>query len=288
MNTIEALPKIDLHCHLDGSVRPQTIVDIATEENIELPSYEVSKISELVKVTDDNTSLDDYLTKFNLPLDVMQSEKSLERITFEVFEDAAKENVKYMEVRFAPILHTRKGLSLEKVIESVLRGLNKAENTYEIKGNLILSCLRTMPQKDSYSVIEAGKKFINRGVVAVDLAGPERENFSNDYILLINKARYYGYDVTIHAGEAGDFENVMESINLLHAHRIGHGVKIMNSIPAQQLVKEKSIYLEMCPYSNLQTKTIDDIANYPFYKFYKDGIKEIGRASCRERVCQYV
>lgn len=272
MYNIKTLPKIDLHCHLDGSVRPSTIVDIAIKDSIKLPSYDINVISKLVKVDENTTSLNDYLTKFEIPIKVMQNEESLERIAFEVYEDAALENIKYMEVRFAPVFHTKNGLSLNKIISSVLKGIKRAECTYPIKGNLILTCLRNMPQEAGYEVIEAGRTFLNNGVVAVDLAGPEYEGFAIDYKCLIDKARSYGYKVTIHAGESASYQNVIDAICLLHANRIGHGVNIRYSKYAREFVKSNNITLEMCPTSNLQTKSVDNICNYPLYDFYKEGL----------------
>jgi adenosine deaminase len=266
------LPKIELHCHLDGSVRASTIIDIAKRENIELPSYEEKEIKNLVEVPSDCTSLNEYLTKFYLPNKVMQSKESLERITFELLEDAAKENVKYIEVRFAPLLHIQKGLSVKEIIESAICGIKKAEKMYEIKGNLILSCMRIMSVEDGLLVVKEGKEFLNKGVVGIDLCGPEVEGFAKEFKPVIDKARKYGYRVTIHAGEAASGQNVIDAINLLGAERIGHGVRIQDMKEAYDLVKDKKVVLEMCPTSNIQTKAINDFNKYPLFEFYKDDI----------------
>ena len=175
------LPKIELHCHLDGSVRPSTVLDIANEENILLPTFDVEKIKNFMVVDLDCTSLDEYLKSFEMPITVMQSPRSLERVAYELLEDAACENVKYIEVRFAPHLHTAKGLSVKAVIESVLNGIKRAEIEFDIKGNLILSGLRSFPLELIYELIETGKAFIGRGVVAVDLCAAENEGFSKKY-----------------------------------------------------------------------------------------------------------
>lgn len=266
------LPKIELHCHLDGSVRPQTIIDIAKRENIEIPSYKENEIKELVMIKKDCTSLNEYLEKFDLPNKVMQSKASLKQIAFELLEDAQRENVKYIEIRFAPLLHINKGLSVKEVIQSVIDGIKEAQKIYDIKGNIILSCLRTMSVEDGIKVVESGKEFINKGVVAIDLAGCEEEGFCSKFKPVIDKAREYGYNVTIHAGEAASGQNVIDAINLLGAKRIGHGVRIKDMKEAYDLVKSNKVYLEMCPTSNIQTKAIDDFNNYPLYDFYKDGI----------------
>ena len=270
---INKLPKIELHCHLDGSVRVDTIIDIAKKEGIKLDSYKRCDIEKLVQVTNDCTSLNEYLKRFDLPNKVMQSSENIKRITFELLEDAQKENIKYIEIRFAPLLHLQKGLSIEEVIQSAIDGINQAQRIYDIKGNLILSCMRNMSEDDAILLIEKGRKFLNKGVVAIDLAGPEEEGFANKYKRAIELARSYGYNITIHAGEAASAQNVIDAINILKAQRIGHGVRIKDMKDAYDLVKKTGVVLEMCPTSNIQTKAIECLNKYPLYDFYKDGIK---------------
>lgn len=267
------LPKIELHCHLDGSVRPSTIIDLANKKNIEIPSKNIEEIKDMMVAPKDCKSLDEYLKRFELPGLIMQDKESLERIAFELMEDASKENIVYIEIRFAPLLHTNKGLTPKEVIESVIRGIRNAESIYDIKGNLILSCMRTMDVETSYEVIECGRAFLNNGVVAVDLCSSENEKFSEKFEAPISLARSYGYRVTIHAGETGIGENVYEAIKVLKAERIGHGIFIKDCKEAYNLVKEKNITLEMCPTSNLQTKAIKLIEDYPLNSFHKDGIR---------------
>ncbi|HBH0593181.1 TPA: adenosine deaminase, partial [Clostridioides difficile] len=253
-------------------VRVETMLDIAIKEKIDLPSNNMDEIKKLAKVSFNCTSLDEYLEKFDLPLKVMQSKENLKRITFELLEDASRENVKYIEIRFAPLLHTQKGMSVKNIIEGIIEGIREAESIYDIKGNLILGCMRTMTSKEALLVIEEGKSFVNKGVVAVDLCGPEKEGFCKEYKDVFKLAREYGYKVTIHAGEAASGENVLDAINILKADRIGHGVKIKDHKKAYNLVKDKKILLELCPTSNVQTKTVDSYEAHPFYTFYKDNL----------------
>ena len=272
MDTLK-LPKIELHCHLDGSLRPETIIEIAKEEDVLLPTYELEKVKELVIAPAECTSLNDYITRFDIPIAVMQSKKSLERVSYELLADAAKENVKYIEVRFGPNLHTQKGLTLDEVIESVIAGMKRAEKEFDIKGNLILSCLRFMPIEASFELVEAGKKYLGKGVVAIDVAGNEDAGFCEKFIVPIKLAKEYGYRVTIHAGETGIGKNVLEAVQMLEAERIGHGVFINSHEEAYKIVKEKNITLEICPTSNIQTKAVAKVSEHPIYDFYKDGIK---------------
>ncbi|KPH78176.1 adenosine deaminase [Oceanobacillus caeni] len=272
MNFLE-LPKIELHCHLDGSLRAETIIDIAKKEGIQLPSFNKEGLEEKLIAPLECESLDEYLERFSLPNLVMQSKESLRRITFELFEDAARENVKYLEVRFAPLLHTLKGLDVEEVIQAVIEGMREAESCYEIKGNIILCCMRTMSVDRAFEVVEKGKQFLGKGVVAIDLCASEEEGFCHSFIDPIRLAKEYGYRVTIHAGEAGIGRNVLEAVELLGAERIGHGVFIKDCIEAYEIVKEKQIVLEMCPTSNIQTKAVHHYSEHPIYKFHQDGIK---------------
>ncbi|MCM3567314.1 adenosine deaminase [Neobacillus mesonae] len=268
-----AMPKIELHCHLDGSVRVETIIDIARKEGIPLPSFDKNELQKELIAPLECDSLDEYLKRFSLPNLVMQSKDSLRRITFELFKDAATENVKYLEVRFAPLLHTVKGLGVEEVIQSVIEGMREAENCYEIKGNIILSCMRTMSVESAFEVVEKGKKFLGKGAAAIDLCASEEEGFCKRFVEPILLAKEYGYRVTIHAGETGIGKNVLEAVELLGAERIGHGVFIKDCAEAYKIVKERQVVLEMCPTSNVQTKAVHQYAEHPIYKFHQDGIK---------------
>lgn len=266
------LPKIDLHCHLDGSVRPQTIIDLATEQNITLPTTDVAEIQAMMIAPESCPDLEEYLKRFQLPVSVMQTEAALARISFEVFEDAAKENVKYLEVRFGPLLHLEKGLNLDQIIGSVVAGMRKAEAMYDIKGNYILSLLKHMPKDRINETIDAGAKYLNNGVVAFDLAGSEPDGFSHEFIPYAQYAAEKGYRITIHAGEQGSGQNVHDSIHLLGAERIGHGIHITGHAEAYDLVKGNNVGLETCPSSNIQTKAVEHLAEHPVNDFYRDGV----------------
>ncbi|MFD3450496.1 adenosine deaminase [Microbacteriaceae bacterium 4G12] len=272
MNLVD-LPKIELHCHLDGSLRPETIIDIAKKEGIALPSFDIETIQKESVAPLECESLDEYLKRFALPNLVMQSKESLRRITFELFEDAAQENVKYMEIRFAPLLHIAGGLTVEEIIQSVIDGMKDAEKTYDITGNVILSCMRTMSADKAFEVVEQGKQFLGKGVVAIDLCASEEAGFCERFVEPIALAREYGYRVTIHAGETGIGKNVLDAVELLGAERIGHGVFIKDCAEAYEVVKEQQIVLEMCPTSNVQTKAVSHFGEHPIYDFHKDGIK---------------
>ncbi|PVZ69015.1 adenosine deaminase [Pelagibaculum spongiae] len=264
------LPKIDLHCHIDGSIRPQTIIDLAQQQNISLPTDNPQQIKSHLIAPETCTNLDEYLQRFALPVAVMQTAEAIERITFEVFEDAAQENVKYLEVRFGPLLHLEQGLNLDQIIGSVVKGMKRAEQQYDIHGGIILSLLRHMPKDRINEVIDAGAQYLNKGVVAFDLAGSELAGFCYEFIPYAQYALEKGFKVTIHAGEQGVGQNVFDAIQLLGAERVGHGIHITGHAKAYQLVKQNHVGLEACPSSNMQTKAVTDLANHPLKHFYLD------------------
>ncbi|WP_019615632.1 adenosine deaminase [Psychromonas ossibalaenae] len=266
------LPKIDLHCHLDGSVRPQTIIDLAREQNLTLPADNIEEIRNLMIAPETCLNLDEYLKRFELPLSVMQTAEGIERISFELFEDAAKENVKYLEVRFGPLLHLEQGLTLDQIIGSAVKGMKKAEQMYDIKGNYILSLLRHMPKETIKGVVDAGEKYLNNGVAAFDLAGGEADGFCHEFIPYAQYAADKGYRITIHAGEQGSGQNVHDAVSLLGAERVGHGIHITGHADAYELVKSKEVALETCPSSNVQTKAVENLSSHPLKAFYKDGL----------------
>ena len=263
--------KIELHCHLDGSLRPSSVLDLLRKKGLDGGINE-DNIGELLKVEGDCDSLVTYLEKFDLPLIVMQDAESLERLSYEVFEDAYRENVAYLELRFAPVLHTREGLGQDEIIASVISGMNRAKSTYNIEGNIIVCCMKNLSEQAAIDTINAGYKYLGKGLVGVDLAGPEDEGFAQKFINAMSLARNMGYNITIHAGEAGSGQNVLDSIQVLGAQRIGHGVNLYQSEKAYKLVKEKNINLEVCPTSNLQTKAVKALEKHPAIYYYTNGI----------------
>lgn len=265
------LPKIDLHCHLDGSLRPGSVLELLRKYNIDLGINETN-IDDALKIRDHCDSLLTYLKKFDLPLKIMQDKEDLERLTYEVFEDAKNENIAYLELRFAPVLHINKGLSQEEVIGAVIKGMNRAKNDYDIEGNIIICCMKNLGEEEALKTIKAGYTYMNKGLVGVDLAGKEDIGFAHKYIRAMRLAKDMGYNITVHAGEAGPGQNILDAISLLGAQRIGHGTNLYQSDEAFRLVKENNIFLEVCPTSNLQTKAVDRLEKHSAIYYYKEGI----------------
>lgn len=268
---LKRLPKVELHCHLDGSVRPETMYELLLEEG-EIEEMSPEEFRKLVMVEDECSSLVEYLEKFSYPLKVMQSKENIERITYELLEDLSKQNVKYVEIRFAPFLFMKKGLSFDESIENVLKGMKRAKKDFGILSNAILACMRYEDVEKSIEIVEYGEKYLGKGVVAVDLAGGEEGFPPETHRKAFDLANEKGYNITVHAGETGIYENITKSIELLHAERIGHGIAAIRSSKVMELLKEKNIFLENCPISNLQTKAVDSLEKYPIKDFLNKGL----------------
>ena len=254
------MKKVELHLHLDGSLRPSTISELL---NINLE--EAIKLS---TVTQKEKSLKEYLNKFDIPLKIMQTKENLIRISKELAEDLLKDNVIYAEIRFAPNKHLKQGLSLDEVVISILKGLSKVP----IKTNLILCMMREDSYKKNLEIINLAKKYLNCGVVGIDLAGNEASYPVNDYKKLFEIAKKEKIPFTIHAGEGNGATSVKNAI-ILGAKRIGHGIRAIEDESVLDLIKEKDITLEVCPKSNLDTNMYNKLEDHPIKKLFDKKIK---------------
>jgi adenosine deaminase len=269
LDLIEKLPKTDLHVHLDGSLRLSTILDLADKQRIELPARDEEGLRRAMHLGENCGSLVEYLKAFDVTLRVMQTEDSLRRIAFELAEDAAKENVRYMEVRYAPMLHTRRGLRLTTVVESVLEGLRKAQEEHHIESNVIICGIRNVSPESSLEMAELAVAYKGRGVVGFDLAGAEYDHPAKHHKAAFQLVRDNNINVTIHAGEAYGPESIAQAIHVCGAHRIGHGCRLRENGDLLHYVNDHRIPLECCPSSNVQTGAIRDLASHPL-KLYKN------------------
>jgi len=266
---VHAMPKADLHCHLDGSLRLDTILDLAQMQDVPLPTTDPVELRDLLhcgKLCDD---LVDYLKAFDITCKVLQTEEALRRAAFEVAEDSARENVRYLEVRYAPILHTNRGLRLDQIVQAVLDGLQQAEHKYDIKTGLIICGIRNMTPETSLRIAELAVAFKNRGVVGFDLAGAEYDHPAKHHREAFYLIRNNNINVTIHAGEAYGPESIHQAIHYCGAHRIGHGTRLRENGDLLNFLNDHRIPLEVCLRSNLQTRAVDSMAAHPF-RFYLD------------------
>jgi adenosine deaminase len=273
LEVFQALPKTDLHVHLDGSLRLETILEIASNEGIELPSNTKDGLFSAIGCGNNFGSLVDYLKGFDITLRVMQTEESLERIAFELAEDAHRENVRYMEVRYAPMLHTRRGLKLTKVVEAVLDGLRRARETYGIKANVIVCGIRNISPESSYEMAELAVAYKGRGVVGFDLAGAEADFPAKHHKKAFQLVRDNNINCTIHAGEAYGPESIAQAIHVCGAHRIGHGCRLRENGDLLHYLNDHRTPLECCPSSNVQTGAVRDHASHPLKLYFDLGLR---------------
>jgi adenosine deaminase len=266
---IRALPKTDLHCHLDGSLRLTTILDLAEKDGIRLPADTPEGLAKAIHMGDNCESLEDYLKAFDITLAVMQTEESLFRSAYELAIDCARENVRYLEVRYSPVLHTRNGLKPTAIVEAVLEGLRAAHRETGIKSNVIICGIRHIDPATSLRLAELAVAYKNKGVVGYDLAGAEEGYPSKDHQAAFHLILDNNVNVTIHAGEAYGPESIAQAIHTCGAHRIGHGTRLRENGDLLNYVNDHRIPLEICPSSNVQTRSVQSFQSHPL-KFYFD------------------
>ncbi|WP_394841363.1 adenosine deaminase [Pendulispora brunnea] len=269
LEIIEKLPKTDLHVHLDGSARLATILELGQRYKVDLPAHDLEGLRKAMHLGENVGSLVEYLKAFDVTLRVMQTAEALRRIAYELAEDAAHENVRYMEVRYSPMLHTRRGLRLTNVVEAVLEGLRAAQDACGIESNVILCGIRNVSPESSLEMAQLAVAYKGRGVVGFDLAGAEYDHPAKHHKAAFQLVRDNNINVTIHAGEAYGPESIAQAIHVCGAHRIGHGCRLRENGDMLHYVNDHRIPIECCPSSNLQTNAVRDLASHPL-KLYKD------------------
>ncbi len=257
----QKIPKIELHCHLDGSLQKECLQELLGRE---IDQKEL-------QVEDHCQSLAQYLEKFDLPLSCLQTEAGLKRAGYDFIQNVARENVKYVEVRFAPMLSQRKGLDCEKIMGAVLEGLEAGKKAYDVEYNVIACAMRHLSYEENLRMAEEVRGFYEHGLCAFDLAGNEAAFPIEQFSQLLGKFRSMDIPFTIHGGECGRVENVVKAVEY-GAKRIGHGIALRGHEDAIQMLKEKKIGIEMCPISNLQTKAVQTLEEYPIREFIEKGL----------------
>ena len=273
LELIKRLPKTDLHCHLDGSLRLDTVLDLARQQGVKLPTFDRAGLFDMLYAGEHVASLDDYLRAFDITLSVMQREDALERIAYELAEDAHRENVRYLEVRYCPLLHVRDGLRPAQVVEAVLRGLRAAKRELGIRYGVILCAIRSLGPESSLRIAELCVAFKNRGVVGFDLAGSEVNNPAKLHRQAFQLVIDNNINCTAHAGESFGPDSVHQAIHKCGAHRIGHGTRLIESGDLLNYVNDHRIPLEVCPSSNLQTRAASSWETHPVDFFVDYGLR---------------
>ncbi len=258
---LKALPKVELHCHLDGSLSHSLI-----EKRLGR-SVDPSELS----VTNDCQSLAEYLEKFDLPGQCIMDREGMEAAGYDVLQTMHRENVVYAEIRFAPMLSVSEHMNAAQTIEALLRGLERGKQDFGVDYNVICCAMRHHSEEMNLSMLKAAREYLGSGVCAADLAGGEAAFPMSGFMNLFAEAKRMGMPFTLHAGECGNAQNIMDSIEA-GAARIGHGIAMRGHSDIKKIVKKNHIGIEMCPISNLQTKAVANEAEYPLREFLDEGI----------------
>jgi adenosine deaminase len=277
--TLKSLPKVLLHEHLDGGLRPKTVIELAkSAEYNRLPTEDPEELARWFHQGANQGSLPKYLEGFVHTIAVMQTEEALERVAYEEAEDLSRDGVVYFETRFAPIFHTQKGLTHQQVVSAVLKGLERGRKDFGISSGLIICAMRNMDV--SLEMAELAVDFRERGVVGFDLAGEEGGYPPKKHVDAFHYIQRQNFNITVHAGEGFGKESIWQAIQYCGAHRIGHGTRLIDDIAVvdgravklgdlAQYVLDKRIPLEICLLSNVHTGAASSVSEHPFKILYQ-------------------
>lgn len=274
---IHRWPKIELHCHLDGSIRPALFQEMAEQEGIAVPDTEEA-LREYLEAPKDCSSLKEYLERFDRVLFCMQREDYLRKAACDCLKQAKEDGVIYQEIRFAPAFSLGKGLTMEAAVLAVIRGIREGEERYGVKSSVILCMMRGRPEEENVRVIDSFLKIRekkdpdSRYLGGLDLAGDEASYPLAWYEKLFRRARKEEIPFTVHAGECGSYDNIRLAVRL-GAKRIGHGIAAVRDAETMRLLNEFQIVAEMCPTSNYQTRAVHQEDEYPLRTFWKRKVR---------------
>ena len=272
-HVIERLPKTDLHCHLDGCLRPRTILELADLQGVRLPTRNLPQLTRILEAGKRTRNLADYLKIFDYTLSVMQEREALYRVASELVEDAAAEHVRHLEVRYSPILHRVKRLPYDQIVETVIKGLADSGKKHNVSTGVIICGIRSMDPRKSAALAELAVEYKHRGVLGFDLAGQEK-----DYPAKAHRAAFQiviknNVNSTVHGGEAFGPESIAQALHYCGAHRIGHGTRLIESPDLLRFVNDHRIPLEVCLTSNVQTRAVRTLKEHPFREYFRLGLR---------------
>lgn len=270
LELVKQMPKTELHTHLEGAVRPDTILELAQTYDIDLGAANVDELKRKIQMRPGEDLLA-FLKKFDPFRFVFDHPESLQRVAYEMVEEEAREGVVYSEIRINPVKREDK-MSIDDVLDAVLEGMHRASDDYDIESRLIVSLNRSYPVESAMRVARAAAARKDRGVVAMDLAGDEVHHPAAKFKEVFDYARSQGLHITIHAGEAVGPESIRQALAVCHAERIGHGVRLGEDPAVLQEVARRQATLEMCPSSNLLINVVKDLKSYPMMAYLQQGI----------------
>ena len=271
---LRRLPKAELHCHLDGSVRPETLLELGREYGVAMPAPDAESLRRFMLV-EDARNLEEYLERFEITLSVLQTAEALERVTYELLEDAAHDGVRYMEIRYSPILNVRRGLDLGETIEAPLRAIARAKRDFGTVGRLITCAIRNMSPDISLELAHLAVAYRRQGVVGFDLAGGEAGNPASAHVKAFEYVRGHDMACTCHAGEGDDASSVRDAVHTCGAHRLGHATRLIEDDSLTEYVNDRRIALEICLTSNVQTRATQRYEEHPLRRYFDRGLNVV-------------
>ena len=280
------LPKAELHCHLDGSIRPATLLELGAEQDVTMPAATPAALASYMRV-DDARNLEDYLARFAVTLSVLQTESALERVAYELAVDAAAEGVRYLEVRYAPVLNTRgvagtsvagtgpagrRPLDMHGAVEAALRGLARAERDADVVARVLVCAIRNQSPDLALDAARVAVEYRGRGVVGFDLAGGEAGHPATDFRRAFEYARGHDLACTCHAGEGAGAESVRDAVQGCACDRVGHGTRIIEDASLLDYLVDRRVAVECCLTSNVQTRAAASYETHPFRAYFDRGL----------------
>lgn len=272
--TLRLLPKIDLHRHLEGSLRLSTLAEVAQAHGVDLPSYNIEDLRPYVQVTDEEPNFHAFLEKFRFLRRFYSTREAIERVAYEAVADAAADNVRYLELRFSPAtLAAHQGFDLEEVTDWVIWAVEQAGRDFGVTTGLIVTIKRELSAAEAERVARVAFDRAGRGIVGLDIAGDEVNFPLAPFTDILRQARREGLGLTIHAGEATGAWSVREAVEEYGADRIGHGVRAVEDPEVVELLRRAGVTLEICPTSNIHTATVPHLARHPLRYFLAQDVQ---------------
>jgi adenosine deaminase len=268
---IARLPKAELHVHFDGALRPETMLELARAARVELPASDPESLARFMLVSDAR-NLEDYLARFDITVSLLQTPEAIERVAYEMVEDAARDNIRYFEVRYDPHLSTHGGLSMDEVVAAERRGFDRGERDFGIRTGIINCTLRHYDPARSVEIARHSVRCKPLGVVGFDLAGGEAGRPPGPHGEAFDIALAGNLGITVHAGEAAGADSVAEAVRRCHAVRIGHGTRLREDPELLAYIRDRQILIETNITSNLQTRVVREASEHPVRDYYDAGL----------------
>ena len=268
---LRRLPKAELHVHLDGSLRSETMIDLARPADVVLPTHDPEALRRWMLVSDAR-NLTDYLGRFEYTIALLQTPEAIERVAYEMVEDAAADGLRYLEVRYCPRLSTRAGLTMDDAVAAEWRGLQRGEADFGVVARIINCTLRQLEPEVSVAIAEHSVRMRDHGVVGFDVAGPEAGHPPEAHAEAFDIAARGGLGITVHAGEAAGWESIFEAIHACRAARIGHGTRLFENQELLRYVRDRRLCVEINITSNVQTRAVRTAAEHPVRRYYHEGL----------------